>query len=102
VHDLGCDLFAFSAHKMLGPTGVGVLWGRSDLLDEMDPYMGGGEMIREVKLDSVTWNELPWKFEAGTPNIADVVAFGAAIDYLTELGMDAVRRHEVELTAYAL
>jgi len=102
VQDLGADLFAFSAHKMLGPTGVGVLWGRSDLLDEMDPYMGGGEMIREVRLDSVTWNELPWKFEAGTPNIADVVAFGAAIDYLTELGMDAVRRHEIELTSYAL
>lgn len=102
VQELGCDLFAFSAHKMLGPTGVGVLWGRTDLLDGMDPYMGGGEMIREVKLDSVTWNELPWKFEAGTPNIADVVAFGAAIDYLTELGMDAVRRHEVELTGYAL
>lgn len=102
VAELGCDLFAFSAHKMLGPTGVGVLWGRTEILDEMDPYMGGGEMIREVRLDGVTWNDLPWKFEAGTPNIADVVAFGAAIDYLQDLGMDTVRRHEVELTRYTL
>ena len=102
VAELGCDLFAFSAHKMLGPTGVGVLWGRTEILDGMDPYMGGGEMIREVRLDSVTWNDLPWKFEAGTPNIADVVAFGAAIDYLLDLGMDTVRRHEVELTRYTL
>jgi cysteine desulfurase/selenocysteine lyase len=101
VSDLGADLFAFSAHKMLGPTGVGVLWGRREILDEMDPYMGGGEMIREVRFDGVTWNELPWKFEAGTPNIADVVAFGAAIDYLVDLGMEAVRQHEVELTRYA-
>jgi cysteine desulfurase / selenocysteine lyase len=102
VSDLGADLFAFSAHKMLGPTGVGVLWGRTEILEEMDPYMGGGEMIREVRLDGVTWNELPWKFEAGTPNIADVVAFGAALDYLADLGLEAVRRHEVELTRYAL
>lgn len=102
VHDLGADLFAFSAHKMMGPTGVGVLWGRADLLDEMDPYMGGGEMIREVCLDSVTWNDVPWKFEAGTPNIADVVAFGAAIEYLLDLGLENVRQHEEELTDYAL
>ena len=102
VSELGADLFAFSAHKMLGPTGVGVLWGRTEILEEMDPYMGGGEMIREVRLDGVTWNELPWKFEAGTPNIADVVAFGAALDYLAALGLEAVRQHEVELTRYAL
>lgn len=102
VEDLGVDFLAFSAHKMLGPTGVGVLWGKPDILEAMDPYMGGGEMIREVKLDSATWNDVPWKFEAGTPNIADVVAFSTAIDYLLALGMDRVRRHEVDLTAYAL
>jgi cysteine desulfurase/selenocysteine lyase len=102
VEELGVDFLAFSAHKMLGPTGVGVLWGRPDILEAMDPYMGGGEMIREVKLDSATWNDVPWKFEAGTPNIADVVAFSTALDYLTAIGMDNVRRHEVELTAYAL
>ena len=102
VEELGVDFLAFSAHKMLGPTGVGVLWGRPDILDAMDPYMGGGEMIREVKLDSATWNDVPWKFEAGTPNIADVVAFSTAMDYLMAIGMDNVRRHEVELTAYAL
>jgi cysteine desulfurase/selenocysteine lyase len=102
VDHLGADFVAFSAHKMLGPTGVGVLWGRTEALEAMDPYMGGGEMIREVKLDSATWNDIPWKFEAGTPNIADVVAFATAIDYLMNLGMERVRRHEVELTRYAL
>ncbi|MFA5974588.1 MAG: cysteine desulfurase [Elusimicrobiota bacterium] len=102
VSDLLCDFLVFSAHKMLGPTGIGVLWGKPDLLQAMDPFLGGGDMILEVWLDRATWNELPWKFEAGTPNIAGVMAFGAAIDYLNKLGMDAIRQHEKELTAYAL
>jgi cysteine desulfurase/selenocysteine lyase len=87
---------------MLGPTGVGVLYGRKELLQEIDPFLGGGEMIRKVTFEGATWNDLPWKFEAGTPNIADVIAYGAAIDYLTELGMENVRAHEVEITQYAL
>lgn len=102
VEELGADFVAFSAHKMLGPTGVGVLWGKLHHLQAMDPYMGGGEMIRQVNLDSATWNDVPWKFEAGTPNIADVVAFGAAIDYLTELGVDRIHRHETQLVAYTM
>jgi cysteine desulfurase / selenocysteine lyase len=102
VGALGADFVAFSAHKMLGPTGVGVLWGRRELLESMDPFLGGGDMIRTVTMDGATWNDLPWKFEAGTPNIADVIAFGAAIDYLEAIGMEQVRRHEVELTEYAL
>ncbi len=87
---------------MLGPTGVGVLYGRYELLDEMEPFLGGGEMIRRVRLEGATWNDVPWKFEAGTPNIADVIAFGAAIDYLNALGMQNVRTHEEEITLYAL
>ncbi|MBI3872942.1 MAG: cysteine desulfurase [candidate division Zixibacteria bacterium] len=99
---LDADFVAFSAHKMLGPTGVGVLYGRRELLEGMDPFLGGGDMIRTVTLQGATWNDLPWKFEAGTPNIAGVIGFGAAIDYLSALGMDKVRRHEMELTDYAL
>ena len=102
VQAIGCDFYAFSSHKMLGPTGIGVLYGRKELLEEMDPFLGGGEMIRKVTFEGATWNDLPWKFEAGTPNIADAIAFGAAIDYLNALGMENVRRHEVEITAYAL
>ena len=102
VRQLGCDALAFSSHKMLGPTGVGVLYAREQLLEEMDPFLGGGEMISDVQLTSATWNEIPWKFEAGTPNIADVIAFGEALNYLTRLGMDQVRAHEQELTAQAL
>jgi cysteine desulfurase/selenocysteine lyase len=102
VQAIGADFYAFSAHKMLGPTGVGVLYGRQELLEQMEPFMGGGEMIRKVTFEGATWNDLPWKFEAGTPNIADVIAFGSAIDYLSELGMDNVRQHEAEITAYAL
>ena len=86
VQAIGADFYAFSAHKMLGPTGVGVLYGRRELLEEMEPFLGGGEMIRKVTFEGATWNDLPWKFEAGTPNIADVIAFGAAIDYLSDLG----------------
>ena len=102
VQVLDVDFFAFTGHKMLGPTGIGVLYGREELLEAMPPFLGGGEMIRDVRLDGFEANELPWKFEAGTPPIAEVVGLGAAVDYLTELGIDAVREHEVELTTYAL
>ena len=102
IEKLGCDFFAFSAHKMLGPTGIGVLWVRKSVLQTMNPFHGGGDMIREVHKYETTWNDLPYKFEAGTPNIADVIGFGAAIDYLTNLGMDNVREHEIELTNYAI
>ena len=102
VKSLGCDFFAFSGHKMLGPTGIGVLWVRKSLLQAMRPFHGGGDMIREVHKHESTWNDLPYKFEAGTPNIADVVGLGAAVDYLKGVGMDNVRRHERDLTAYAL
>jgi cysteine desulfurase/selenocysteine lyase len=98
---LGCDFFACSGHKMLGPTGVGVLWARPEILDEMDPFLGGGEMIREVHLDHSSWNDLPYKFEAGTMNIAQAVGLGAAVDYLVELGMENVREHERRLGEYA-
>jgi cysteine desulfurase/selenocysteine lyase len=102
VQAIGCDFYAFSSHKMLGPTGVGVLYGRRELLEEMEPFLGGGEMIKKVTYEDATWNDLPWKFEAGTPNIADVIAFGAAIDYLSDVGMEDVRQHEIEITDYAL
>jgi cysteine desulfurase/selenocysteine lyase len=99
---LGCDFFAFSGHKMLAPTGIGVLWVRKSVLQTMNPFHGGGDMIREVHKYETTWNDLPYKFEAGTPNIADVIGFGAAIDYLSKIGMDNVRQHEIELTKYAM
>jgi len=102
VKELGVDFYVFSAHKMLGPTGVGVLWGRSALLGNMPPYNTGGEMIREVHFDRVTFNDLPHKFEAGTPNIAGVVAFDRALSYLETIGMSNVRHHEIELTGYAI
>ena len=101
VEALGCDFFAGSGHKMLGPTGVGFLWGRPEILDEMDPFLGGGEMIREVHLDHSTWNDIPHKFEAGTMNIAQAIGLGAAVDYLEELGMENVREHERRLGEYA-
>ena len=102
VASLGADFAAFSAHKMLGPTGVGVLWGRQELLADLDPFLGGGEMISVVNREESSWAALPHKFEAGTPNIADVVAFGAALDYLSGLGMQTVRDHDHALTAYAM
>ena len=102
VQAIGADFLAFSAHKMLGPTGIGALWGRRDRLEEMEPAEGGGEMIRDVFLDHSTWAEVPHKFEAGTPPIAEAVGFGAAVDYLTAVGMDRIREHERELTRYAL
>ena len=102
VNELDADFLAFSAHKMCGPTGAGILYGREDLLEAMPPFHGGGEMIREVWADRATWAEIPFKFEAGTPNIAQEVGLGAAIEYLEGLGMDAVREHEIEITGYAL
>ena len=102
LQNLGCDFFAFSGHKMLGPTGIGVLWVKKSVLETMRPFHGGGDMIREVHKYETTWNDLPYKFEAGTPNIADVVGLGAAVDYLAGVGMANVRRHEIDLTEYAL
>jgi cysteine desulfurase/selenocysteine lyase len=102
VSELDCDFLAFSSHKMLGPTGVGVLYGRKEILEKMDPFMGGGEMILEVWDDRATYNDIPNRFEAGTPNIADVIALEAAIDYLESLGMENVRAHERQLVSYAL
>ncbi|MGO9206010.1 MAG: cysteine desulfurase [Candidatus Limnocylindrales bacterium] len=102
VAQLGCDFYAFSGHKALGPTGSGVLWARRELLEAMPPFMGGGEMIREVHLRSTVYNDVPWKFEAGTPDISAAIGLGAAADYLSELGMDRVREHERLLTDYAL
>jgi cysteine desulfurase / selenocysteine lyase len=102
VQSLGCDFLAFTGHKMCGPTGVGVLWGRRELLERMSPFELGGEMIRQVTLERTTWNELPHKFEAGTPPIAQAVGLGAAIDYLNEAGLEAIEAHETELTEYAL
>jgi len=102
VADLECDFMAVSGHKMLAPTGIGVLYGRQDILEYMEPLMGGGEMIKEVHLQNSRWNDLPWKFEAGTPNIEGVIGLGAAVDYLWKLGMQNVRKHEKDITKYAL
>jgi cysteine desulfurase / selenocysteine lyase len=102
VQDIGADFLAFSGHKMCGPTGIGVLYGREELLADMDPFMGGGEMISKVTYETATWAELPQKFEAGTPNIAGAVGLGAAVDYLQALGMDKIEAYEQELTLYAM
>ena len=102
VVELDCDFLAFSGHKMCGPTGVGVLWGRSEILEEMPPFLGGGEMILNVTQEGFTTNDLPWKFEAGTPPIAEIIGLGAAVIYLTELGMENVQAHGEELTQYML
>ncbi len=102
VQELGCDFYAFSGHKMCGPTGSGGLWARRSLLESMPPYQGGGEMIRMVERDMSTWAEIPHKFEAGTPNIAGAIALGAAADFLDEVGFDAIAEHERELLSYAL
>jgi cysteine desulfurase/selenocysteine lyase len=102
VADLGCDFFGFTGHKMVGPTGIGCLWARAELLESMPIFLGGGEMIRDVRLDGFTPNELPWKFEAGTPPIAEAIGLGVAADYLSGIGMDAIRAHEVSLTGYAM
>ncbi|HLM50286.1 MAG TPA: SufS family cysteine desulfurase [Solirubrobacteraceae bacterium] len=102
VRAIGADFYAWTGHKALGPTGIGVLHGRRELLEAMSPFLGGGDMIRTVEFERSTWNELPWKFEAGTSMIAEGVGLGAAVDYLRDLGMPAVREHERELTGYAL
>lgn len=102
VQDLDVDFLAFSAHKMCGPSGIGVLYGRKELLDGMPPFLGGGDMIKRVHLRSFVPNEIPYKFEAGTPAIAEAVGFGAAVDYLSQVGMDAIAAHEQEIIAYAL
>jgi cysteine desulfurase / selenocysteine lyase len=102
VKELDCDFLAFSGHKMCGPTGIGVLYGKKELLQKMDPYQFGGDMIKEVSFEEATWNELPWKFEAGTPNIAGAVGLRAAIKYLDLIGMDKIAEHEKQLTDYAL
>lgn len=102
VQALDCDFLAFSGHKMCGPTGIGVLFGRRSLLEEMPPFLGGGDMIRRVRLEGSTWNDLPWKFEAGTPSIAEGIGLGAAVGYLSNIGMDAILAHEQFVTGYAL
>jgi len=101
VQALDCDFYALSAHKMYGPTGVGALYGKRELLEAMPPYQGGGEMIKDVSFEKTTYNDIPYKFEAGTPNIGDVVAFGKAIDFINDIGKDEISRHEHELLSYA-
>ena len=102
VQEMDCDFFVLSSHKIYGPTGVGVLYGKKEILEEMPPYMGGGEMIKEVTFEGTTYNDLPYKFEAGTPNIADTVAFKAALDFVNSIGKENIRAHEEELTRYAM
>lgn len=102
VQELGCDFLAFSGHKMCGPTGIGVLYGRRELLEAMPPFLGGGDMIRRVDWDRTTWNDLPWKFEAGTPPIVEGAGLGAAVDYLSEIGMEAIAAHDREIVSYAM
>ncbi len=102
VKALGCDFFAFSGHKMCGPSGIGGLWGRAEVLERMEPFQGGGDMIREVHLQESKWNELPYKFEAGTPNIAGTIGLGAAVDYLNGVGMEWVASHDEELITYGM
>ena len=102
VKDLDCDFYVFSGHKMLAPTGIGVVWGRENLLREMEPFMGGGEMIDNVSFEESTWNDIPYKFEAGTPNIAQAIGLGSAVKYIESIGMDNIQIHEEELTKYAL
>lgn len=102
VQTLDCDFLAFSGHKMLGPTGIGVLYAKREILEGMNPFLGGGDMILEVKLRESRWNDLPWKFEAGTPNIAEGIALGTAVDYLSDIGMEAIYGHEKKIVAYAM
>lgn len=102
VQDLECDFLAFSGHKMLGPTGVGVLWGKFELLNDLDPFLSGGEMIEKVTLEDSTWNEVPYKFEAGTPNYVQAIGLGAAVKFLSKIGMENVHNYEKELTSYAI
>jgi cysteine desulfurase/selenocysteine lyase len=101
VQELGCDFYAFSGHKLYGPTGIGVLYGKAELLEAMPPYQGGGDMISQVTFQKTLYNVLPYKFEAGTPNIAGVIGLGAALDYVQALGLDAISAHEHDLLTYA-
>jgi cysteine desulfurase/selenocysteine lyase len=101
VQELGCDFYVFSGHKMFGPTGIGAVWARAEHLEAMPPWQGGGDMILSVTFEESTWNEIPFKFEAGTPNIAGAVGLGAAIEYLESIGMDRIARHESDLLEYA-
>jgi cysteine desulfurase/selenocysteine lyase len=101
VQQIDCDFLAFSGHKMCGPTGIGVLYGKQELLEDMPPFLGGGSMIRKVERQSSTYADVPAKFEAGTPAIAEAIGLGAAVDYLTQIGLDAVKHHEQEITQYA-
>jgi len=102
VQDLECDFLVFSGHKMLGPTGVGVLWGKFELLNDLDPFLSGGEMIEKVTLEESTWNEVPYKFEAGTPNYVQAIGLGAAVKFLSKIGMENIHKYEKELTSYAV
>lgn len=102
IDSTGCDFYVFTGHKMLGPTGIGVLWAKREILEQIPPFLFGGEMISKVSFDRSSWNELPWKFEAGTPDIAGAIGLGAAVDYLEKVGMDKIRKHEMELVDYAI
>ena len=102
VQNLGCDFITFSGHKMLGPTGIGVLWGSLKMLESLPPFLSGGEMIETVTLENATWNEVPYKFEAGTPNYVQAIGLGTAVEYLSNIGMENVQEHEKKLTEYAI
>jgi cysteine desulfurase/selenocysteine lyase len=102
VQKIGADFYAFSGHKMLGPTGIGVLWAKKEILETTEPVLGGGDMIKTVTTAGATWNDIPWKFEAGTPNVVGVVGLGAAVDYLERIGMDAIWQHEQEIVQYVI
>ena len=102
IQDIDCDFYAFSGHKMLGPTGIGILYGKPELLEKMQPFQGGGEMIRSVTMERATWNDIPYKFEAGTPNIAQAIGLGAAVKYIQGIGLDVIKNHGRDLTKYAM
>ena len=102
VKEINCDFMVFSGHKIFGPTGIGVLYGKKELLESLEPFMYGGDMIKEVSLENSNWNEIPWKFEAGTPNISGAIGLGKAIDYINKIGIDNIKKHEEELTAYLI
>jgi cysteine desulfurase/selenocysteine lyase len=102
IKDIDCDFYAFSGHKMLGPTGIGILYGKPELLEEMQPFQGGGEMIKSVTMEQATWNDIPYKFEAGTPNIAQAIGLGAAVKYIQGIGLDIIQNHGRDLTKYAM
>ena len=102
IQEIDCDFYAFSGHKMLGPTGIGILYGKPELLEKMQPFQGGGEMIRSVTMERATWNDIPYKFEAGTPNIAQAIGLGAAVKYIQGIGLDVIHNHGRDLTKYAM